>query len=349
MFETKPYGEKLRKGLNDFYQEFPGAEIIFLSESGSLLHGTANKESDVDIKGVFIPSYTDLMLKKKTTFRYTTGDKRFSNDSEDFDLDLYDIRDFFDNLGKNDITAVDLFFSLFSKEAVLYKTEKSEFIKTIKAELLTKRSKSFLGFALKQVTVYTKKAERLEELRKLKSFFEKYEFGTNLEMRNALEYFFKEQNYKFLKKVVFQKKGKEEVFFEILGRRFSQSLKPARFYKELVRIEREFGDRVLDAAKNNNLSLKAVAHAFRAVLELLEYYNTGSIKFPLSTEIKNKVIEIKEVKEDKDLDSLLEELDKLLEKVYAVEEKSELPVYQNKVLIKKRLIEIIRMENVRYV
>lgn len=58
-------------------------------------------------------------------------------------------------------------------------------------------------------------------------------------------------------------------------------IKTKEFQKRIVRDYNEYGERAKLAERNGGVDWKACSHAFRAIYQLEELYQTGNIRFPL--------------------------------------------------------------------
>ena len=65
---------KLDNFINDFVKKNQNYKIIYLTLTGSKLYGIENENSDTDIKGIFLPSKSDLILSRvKHVYSYSSG------------------------------------------------------------------------------------------------------------------------------------------------------------------------------------------------------------------------------------------------------------------------------------
>ena len=77
----------LERGLAEFHERISSGRLLFLSFSGSRLHGTITKYSDIDVKGVFLCDKTTLLLQNQPKFfRFSSGPKDGANSLEDVDI-----------------------------------------------------------------------------------------------------------------------------------------------------------------------------------------------------------------------------------------------------------------------
>jgi len=104
-------------------------ELLYLSLSGSGLHGTATTESDVDVTGVFLPSKESCILNRASeAIRFSTGSDDSKNEASDVDTTLWSLQYWLKKVGEGECNAIDLLYSPSNKGAVLYDTTKLDSI-----------------------------------------------------------------------------------------------------------------------------------------------------------------------------------------------------------------------------
>ena len=70
-------------------------QLIVKMKFGSHLYGTATEDSDLDYKGVFIPSLRQLLLNRvPKSINESTGNDISKNTKYDIDYDLYSLHYF---------------------------------------------------------------------------------------------------------------------------------------------------------------------------------------------------------------------------------------------------------------
>jgi len=68
--------------MSEFEEQY-NAKIVYITMYGSKLFGTDNPHSDTDYKGIFIPSQTDVLLKRDIEhYNYNTNENS-KNEKED--------------------------------------------------------------------------------------------------------------------------------------------------------------------------------------------------------------------------------------------------------------------------
>ena len=67
-------------------------QLLVVMKFGSHLYGTNTSKSDLDYKGVFIPSKKEVFLNEiEHTINYSSGNNESKNSSDDLDIELYSI------------------------------------------------------------------------------------------------------------------------------------------------------------------------------------------------------------------------------------------------------------------
>ena len=97
---------------NDLIKEQEtGRELLYLCEFGSHLYGTDTPDSDIDYKGVFLPSKKEMLLGNKCkSLHYSSGKNDDRNTKEDVDVDLWSLQYFFFFFFKEERNAIKLLF-----------------------------------------------------------------------------------------------------------------------------------------------------------------------------------------------------------------------------------------------
>jgi len=294
------YKEKLRELL----ECNPGCEVIFLTKFGSQLYGTDTPESDLDIKGVFIPSKSMMYLGEVPKSIQTPSTKG-KNTKDDVDIQLYSIQYFFKLAKAGDTNALDMLHS--SGPSVLQSSLVWEDIHDNRRMFYTKNLKAFIGYAKKQANVYGIKGERLDSIDKCINLLNQYfssdklmVFWDSLPQDNYSKYIGKNQN------------GIQQ--YMICGKILQETMTVDYAFDILNRYRSQYGDRALVNQKNSGVDWKAISHALRAAFEVWELLTYEDIKFPLK--VAPYLLEVKQGKRDYSevmdhLEDVLEDIDYL--------------------------------------
>lgn len=246
------------------------SELIYLSHFGSKLYGTDRENSDTDIKGIYVSSLESLILKKdKNQVTYTSGKKNEKNSKDDIDITLYSLHYFLELLQKGETGALDLLFSMYRKETIVY-SQNINYIKNNKNLLISKNSHAFVGYALGQASKYGIKGSRLGDIMRfrkaLDSLNDIMEINTyNLEL----------SEFKYIQ---YQEKDGIK-YLSVLGKLFAPHFTVKYIKERCDSIINSYGDRSKDSLQG--VDWKALSHALRVILEMKELAENKFITFPL--------------------------------------------------------------------
>ena len=302
-------------------------KLIYFSVYGSKLYGTDNELSDTDYKGIFLPSVQDILLKKyKDVIKFNSNNTNTKNQKEDTDIELYSIYKFLELIKKGETGAVDLLFSMFREDTVLYITKETQYIKDIYKFLLSNNISAFKGYCLQQTKRYGVRGSR---------------YGTVKAVVEALNtgVYDKVQDFVSANTLLTELPYVEadEEFFEVLGRKYHLKA-PFEIAKEsILKVYNDYGHRSKKASEESGYDAKAISHAYRVIQEIKELLSTGFIVFPL-----RDAEYIREIKESKhNFDCILNDIETQIEELSESIENSALPDSINSDLIDKLLLLIL--------
>lgn len=278
-----------QKYVDEFLTDTNGnCKLLYLTQVGSKLYGTNNKDSDDDYKGIFV-SNTDLVLLKKDIYHWTktTGNDESKNTKDDVDFQLYSLHMFFDLLRKGETSAIELVFSVFREDTIEYIDPAfKRFIMSSWKLLVSKRLDSFFGYCLGQTKKYGIKGERLKELESIISILKSYNPDDKLsEQQFNLEATIDLNKYEFISftKGLDGSKNEEVTYLEVLGRKFLMTNSIGYVIVRLQEVQKDYGERTKrakDSLSNGSADKKALSHAFRIVSQVEELVQTGFLTFP---------------------------------------------------------------------
>lgn len=88
-------------------------DILVKMKFGSHLYGTATSESDVDYKGVFLPSKEDILLGNiPKNYSFSTKVNGSKNNPDDIDVELYSLHYFIKLACEGQTVALDMLHAL---------------------------------------------------------------------------------------------------------------------------------------------------------------------------------------------------------------------------------------------
>jgi len=319
---TKEQYAKIQKYIQEF-EIATHATIVYLTISGSKLYGTDNENSDLDIKGLFIPSKTSILIKKDLS-HFTRETNKDKNTFEDIDFTLHSIHTYLNNLIKSETGSIDILFSMFNQDNIIYEnTEFTSLIKEHYEAFLNKNMKAFIGYSLGQSKKFGIKGKRYEEL---KNFLKDFSYETpndKLSTKiNTIKNYIIKNNSKYIKVIELNNRNHKSLYVSILGKLFEDSITIESFHTRIKQLENQFGKRTKQTAETTSKTdFKALYHALRVAYEVHELLKTRFIKLPLI-----KANYLKEVKEGFiNPEDIVEEIQKILEEVDILLLHSELP------------------------
>lgn len=269
---------------------------IFMGVHGSTLYGTNTPESDMDYKGIFIPSPKSIIFgRPDKSYSYTTGGLHSKNTNEDVDIDMYSLKDFINMCIEGETIAIDMIHS--NESNILTTSPAWEFIQRNRSKFYTTNMKAYMGYVRKQAAKYGVKGSRLAALRQVVDVLKTIpdQHGESIFCADGtLARGFKMVNTR-LGKVRDQMPLNEfcefieqtdasagtQTFYCVLGRKFGMTVSIAEVKKSIYKLWDEYGARARQAEQNQGIDWKALSHALRGGYQLLEIYETGDLRYPL--------------------------------------------------------------------
>lgn len=251
---------------------------------GSHLYGTFTPESDVDFKEIYVPHARDILTGNvKEHMSKNTNNTSSKNTKDDVDHELYSLKYFFKLAADGETVALDM---LHTPQSLVVKSDLPDvwkYIQDNRSRFYTTNMKSYLGYVRKQASKYGVKGSRLAVLRQaLKRSNEWGQYFDNgavirlSHMKNVLPV----GEFASWVETENEKTGKQ-TFYNLLDRKFQDTLTNKEFNAILVKLEENYGERARKAEANEGIDWKALSHACRGGLQLLEIYKTGDLVYPL--------------------------------------------------------------------
>ncbi len=241
---------------------------------GSHLYGTSSEESDLDIKGVFIPNHRDVLLGR---IKHSYSEKREKahgekNTSKDTDIEIFSIQEFIEKACQGQTVALDMLHA--PENMIINKNEIWNLIVANREKFYTKNLSAFVDYAQRQAAKYGVKGSRLNSAKKFIDLLKSFNPSTKLhEFWNSIE---EDEHSKFINPTP---NGIEQ--FEICGKIFQSTSRVSYVLPIIQTYYDVYGERARLAARNEGIDFKAVSHAIRAALEIKELLTEGTITFPL--------------------------------------------------------------------
>lgn len=275
--------------LKQIEEQF-NVKVVYCSHVGSRLQGTNHADSDTDYHFIFVPKVEDILLKQDRDFIKVGEVTKVKNTKDDTDFEGSSIYKYFNELKKSDTGAVDILFSMFREDTIVYQDTKfTETMKKHYSSFLNKNMKSFVGYALGQAMKFGIKGTRYKELKEFVDYLSCLESNDN-KLQTFFDDFKKyieKNNCKYIKFIIApgpRSSGKQEniEYISILGKMFEGNVTYSYFEERVKSLEGQFGNRTKTIAETESKTdFKALSHAYRISTEVVELLETGFIKFPL--------------------------------------------------------------------
>lgn len=260
-----------------------GAELLYLTLFGSALYGTdAPGKSDLDIRGIFLPSLESLLLEKAPGgLHYSSGGGGRKNSAGDVDIDLWSAqRWLLELLPAGDMGALDLLFSPSRADCALYKNPAlgPAFAQPLRL-VDTGNGAPYAAYSLRQGKKYGIKGSRLGALRAVRDRLRAQRPSPQAHERlgDYLDVILAAcADGRFCS---VERAGGEETL-HLCGKLHPLTIRMPEFIKRVEDDLRRYGARAEEPGVDE-IDFKALSHALRAQDQLEELLLTGKIVFPL--------------------------------------------------------------------
>lgn len=260
-------------------------QVVVEMKFGSHLYGTATKDSDLDIKGIYLPSAKDILLQRiKPVYSKSRLKKQGEKNSfADIDYELYSPGKFLSLLAEGQMIPLEMLFA--PKEVILSEPHPLwEDIKSLAPHIFSKRTNAFIQYCKRQANKYGIKGSRVSAARiALERFIEiEIQYGSTAKLMVAedrIKDLLGHSEFFAVNETV-NSKGEVTRFFDICGKKanFNASIKSARQLAQ--KLMDEYGERALAAEKNQGIDWKALSHAVRVGHQAIEFLTKNHITFP---------------------------------------------------------------------
>ena len=281
---------------------------------GSHLYGTATRNSDLDLKGVFLPSKEEVLLGNiPKSYSFSTGMDDSKNTPGDTDVEVYSLHYFIKLACEGQTVALDMLHA--PAEMIVESSDIWASIVGEKHRFYSKNLKSFIQYARRQASKYGIKGSRLnaaaEVLALLRSEDPENKLRAIWDRLPRLEHCYEAGR---------DPNGIRQ--YQICGKMFQETASIGYVIPVLEKFHDEYGRRARCAAENKNVDWKAVSHALRAAIQVKQIVTQNTITFPLKE--APFLMNVKEGRFDY-LSEVAPVLESLMEEVEQLISRSELP------------------------
>lgn len=249
--------------------------LIIKMRFGSHLYGTVTEDSDLDYKGVFLPTKEQVLLGKipKSYTENTKGRTGEKNTPQDIDVEIYSLHYFIELACQGQTVALDMLHA--PREMLISTSPIWDRIVENRSRFYTKNLKAFIGYARHQAAKYGIKGSRLNAAREVISLLESWDDSIQLmEIWNELP---SGEHIHFLD----QRTPNDLRQYQVVGKVFQETVRVGYVLPILKKFNTEYGKRAEMAANNQGIDWKAISHAFRAAFQVRQLLTEGTITFPL--------------------------------------------------------------------
>jgi hypothetical protein len=324
-------------------ESIDAGRVIVLVKSGSHLYGTSTRASDLDFKGVYVPTPKDILLQR---IRASVRQNRQKEAGErnlpgDIDREFYSLQRFLGLLAEGQTVALDVLFAPPGSMSLPPAAEWQE-IQRNRHRLLTRKSASFLSYCRQQANKYGIKGSRVATARgalaRLTTLEAEHGSAAKLgQLAGAITDLAGEHSALV---DITSGSGQQIRHWDVCGRRmpFTTSLKSCR--EVMQRLVDEYGQRALAAESQQGVDWKALSHAVRVGHQAVELLRTGHVTFPLPN--ATHILAIK--KGELAYRQVAAEIEQLLAEVEAAAEASVLPPEPDHAWIEDFVLDVHRRE-----
>jgi hypothetical protein len=240
---------------------------------GAHLYGTATPESDVDYKGIFLPTKEEMLLGRiPKSFNYSTGKDQSRNTKDDIDIELYSLHYFIKLACDGQTVAMDMLHA--PDNMILQKSIIWDAIVKNRKKFYIKNLKSFIDYARRQASKYGIKGSRINATLQVLELLKNE--NPSLKMRAVWD---RLPRIEHCYDIAPDPNGMKQ--YQVCGKSFQESAKIEYVIPILEKFYNEYGRRAKLAAENKNIDWKAVSHALRAAYQTKEILTENTITFPL--------------------------------------------------------------------
>ena len=274
-----------------------GASLLFLTLFGSTLYGTELPgKSDVDVRGIFLPSLESLMMNKHSkSLHFSSGCDERRNMAGDVDIDLWSAQHWLLKLlPGGDTGALDLLFSPSHAACTLYRRPELDAVFSNPLRLMDiGKGRAYAEYSLGQAKKYGIKGSRIGALKTVRDWLRRHcpDPTGNERLGDYLDALAKEcAASQFCSVETIQ----GEKALQLCGKRHMSTVRMPELIRRVEADMLRYGARAEEAQRNEGLDFKALSHALRALEQMEELLQTGKIIFPLKN--RKELIDVKEGK-----------------------------------------------------
>lgn len=253
--------------------------ILVKAVAGSHLFGTNTPKSDLDFKGIYLPTADEILLNKfDRTKNIKTNKTNNKNTSEDIDIEYYSLDKYLLMLYQGQTVAWELLFT--PEDKIIEKDPLWDEIRHSSFMFLNKNVDAFLGYCKQQTNKYGIRGSRMNTLETVLNELEKLSVTRARwhlrDIRETVETLTKLEHCEMIQ----DKNGKE--LFVVCGKKFGWDTELHYVITPLKKYHEEYGERSKLAKDNEGVDWKALSHACRVCMQAISLLDNGRIELPMA-------------------------------------------------------------------
>lgn len=255
---------------------------IFKTLAGSRLYGTFTENSDTDFKAVHLPTKQQILLgKRKQVVSTSTGASDAKNVADDVDTESFELQEFLRLAAEMQTIPTEMLFipdgivnpfdgyKIFFQKSYIW-----DEICANRHRILSRNTKSFIGYCKGQAVRYSMRGDRLATYEAVCNMLSQYPDCKVSEILHGLAGI---ENVRLIEKIHGEK---PLMYLDVFGRQVPSTLSCAEALKVYHKPVQEAGKRAKDARDANGADWKALYHAARIVDQGITLFQHGFIEFP---------------------------------------------------------------------
>ena len=247
--------------------------IIVKMKFGAHLYGTATSDSDIDYKGIFMPSKDEVLLGRiPKRHCHSTGKDDSKNTKDDIDVEIYSFHYFIKLACDGQTVAMDMLHA--PEEMILQSSDIWKAIIKNRHKFYSKNIKSFIDYARRQTSKYGIKGSRINAALQVLELLKREDLSKKMrEIWDQLP------RIEHCYDIAPDPNGMRQ--YQVCGKSFQESATIGYVISILEKFYDDYGRRARLAAENRNIDWKAVSHALRAAYQTRQILTENSLIFPL--------------------------------------------------------------------
>lgn len=255
---------------------------------GSHVYGTNVPTSDHDFKAIHLPDGLDILLQRpKNTINVGTKfDRTQKNTADDVDFESFSLQQYLKLLLEGQTVALTMRFT--PDRWIIETSEEWESLRTNKNRFLHRGVSAFAGYCRQQANKYGVKGSRVAASRAAVTLFAGVmdRHGAHLKLRDAwpeIEAMVADPEFQHMGITEDCLRGRPELkvrMLDVCNRKVQEHVTVKEAHKIYKHLFDEYGQRALQAEKNEGVDWKAMMHATRVCREAEELLLTHTISYP---------------------------------------------------------------------